>query len=87
MLQNRCTRGTDHSMNYVKQGEKQQWRQSMNIYRFSFTVDDEIKAESLTEAWDIVKQSITAGYYGPTRENLEFDRELPKEGEAVASES
>ncbi len=59
----------------------------MNVYRFSFSVEDEIKAESLTEAWGIIKESIIAGYYGPTRENLEFDRELPKEGEAVASES
>jgi len=47
----------------------------MQVYRFTFTVDDEIKAESLVEAWEVVKARIDDRYYGPTIANLEFVEE------------
>ncbi len=49
----------------------------MQIYVFRFNVEDEIKAESEAEAWEIVKGRIMDRFYGPTRENLELLREIP----------
>lgn len=51
----------------------------MQIYRFSFNVEDEITAESLDEAWEIVKGRTMDRFYGPTKDNLEFVREVPVE--------
>ena len=53
----------------------------MQVYRFTFTVDDTIKAESLVEAWNIIKDRIDDRYYGPTIANLEFIEENAEKGE------
>jgi len=59
----------------------------MNLYRFSFSVDEEIKAETKEEAWKIVKDSISVGYYGPTQANVEFLEEIPEPAHKPAVES
>lgn len=59
----------------------------MKVYRFSFTIDDEIVAETRDRAYRIVRELFQLGYYGPTRDNLEFDRELSLEGEEPTPES
>lgn len=51
----------------------------MQVYRFSFNVEDEIKAESLDEAWEIIKGRVTDRFYGPTRDNLELISEVTEE--------
>lgn len=59
----------------------------MNLYTFSFSVEDNIQAESLEEAWKIARERVVSGFYGPTQANLEFIEELPEEAEEVAAES
>ena len=54
----------------------------MQVYRFTFTVDDTIKAESLVEAWSVIKDRIDDRYYGPTIANLEFVEETVETEEA-----
>ncbi len=51
----------------------------MQVYRFSFNVEDEITAESLDEAWEIIKGRIMDRFYGPTKDNLELISEVPEE--------
>lgn len=55
----------------------------MQVYRFTFTIDDTIKAESLVEAWTVIKDRIDDRYYGPTIANLEFVEETVETEEAV----
>lgn len=55
----------------------------MQFYHFRFEVDAEIKAESLEEAWEIVKLRMADRFYGPTQEDLEFIREIPEEAAAT----
>jgi hypothetical protein len=49
----------------------------MNIYRFTLTIDDDTKAETLEEAWGKFSERVKRGYYGPTKENVEFMEEVP----------
>lgn len=51
----------------------------MKVYRFTFTVEDEIAAESQLEAWKAAREMLQLGYYGPTLESIEFDRDLEPE--------
>lgn len=51
----------------------------MNVYRLSFHVDDDIEAESLKDAWEMARDRIHNGYYGPTQANLELDHEIVEE--------
>jgi len=51
----------------------------MQVYQFSFNVEDEITAESLDEAWEIVKGRVMDRFYGPTKDNLELIRETVEE--------
>ena len=51
----------------------------MKIFRFSFNLDDEIRAETLEAAWKILKTREQDGWYGPTIANLEFIREEEEE--------
>ena len=51
----------------------------MKIYRFTLNIDDEIKAETLEDAWKILKKREQDGRYGPTIANLELIGE--EEGE------
>ena len=59
----------------------------MNLYKFYFVVDTEIKAESIDEVWEIVKRRMADRFYGPTLANLEFLEEITEETEKVAAES
>ena len=51
----------------------------MQVYRFIFSIDDTIKAESLEEAWSIIKARDEDNWYGPTIANLEFIEEIKEE--------
>lgn len=53
----------------------------MKIYRYSLHIDDEIPAESIEEAWGVVKARDEDNWYGPTIANLEFVREITEETE------
>lgn len=55
----------------------------MQVYSFRFEVDEEIKAESPEEAWEIVKMRMADRYYGPTQDNLELIREIPEPAAAI----
>lgn len=48
----------------------------MQKYRFTFSVDDEISADSKDDAWELVKKRISDRYYGPTHYSLELIEEL-----------
>jgi hypothetical protein len=48
----------------------------MKVYKLTFIVEDEIKAESREEAFKIAKESLAIGYYGPTQDNLELLEDL-----------
>ena len=51
----------------------------MNLYRLLLDVEDEIQAETHEEAWVKFRERVTKGYYGPTRENVEFIKEVREE--------
>ncbi|MBA7560731.1 hypothetical protein ES708_02362 [subsurface metagenome] len=51
----------------------------MKLYKLTFIVEDEIKAESRDAAFDIITARLDKGYYGPTQDNLELLEELPEE--------
>lgn len=44
----------------------------MSTYRLVLNIDDEVTAEDEDLAFDIFIDRIKRGFYGPTRENLEF---------------
>jgi len=50
----------------------------MNLYRLTLDIDDEIQAETLEEAWVKFQERVRKGYYGPTKENVEFLEEVPE---------
>ena len=51
----------------------------MKIYRYSLHIDDEIIAEDLTQAWEVIKLRDEDNWYGPTIANLEYISEVPEE--------
>ena len=51
----------------------------MKIFRYSLHIDDEIRAESLEDAWQVVKVRDEDNWYGPTIANLELIGEEPEE--------
>ena len=59
----------------------------MPIYRVSLLIEDEIRADSIDQAYQIVKERLQQGFYGPTREHFE---EIPtyeeETSESVSSE-
>lgn len=57
----------------------------MNLYRLTLSIDDEIQAETHEEAWGKFQERVKSGYYGPTKENVDFLEEVRVE-EAVTSE-
>lgn len=54
----------------------------MKIYHYYLNIDDEIQAESLEEAWVVVKARDEDNWYGPTIANLELIREETEEEKA-----
>ena len=48
-------------------------------FRLSLTIDDEIEADDIDEAWDRFKSRIEDRFYGPTKDNIEDLGELPEE--------
>jgi len=40
-------------------------------FRLSITIDDEIKADDLDDAWDKFKSRLEDRFYGPTKDNIE----------------
>lgn len=54
----------------------------MKIYRYTLIIDDEIQAETLEEAWAIVKARDEDNWYGPTIANLEFISETSEQAAA-----
>ena len=58
----------------------------MNLYKFYFSIDTEIKAESIDEVWEIVKRRMADRFYGPTSANLEFLEEITEELSPGAAE-
>ena len=48
----------------------------MNLYRLTLNIDDEMQAETHEEAWVKFQERIKRGYYGPTKENVEFIEEV-----------
>jgi hypothetical protein len=48
----------------------------MNRYRLLMTIDDDIEAKDLDEAWEKFRNRIKEGYYGPTIGNVEFIGEV-----------
>ncbi|MBA7568670.1 hypothetical protein ES708_10404 [subsurface metagenome] len=48
----------------------------MKLFRFTFSIDDDIEAQSKDEAWEIVKKRIADRYYGPTHNSLELIEDL-----------
>ena len=51
----------------------------MKIFRYSLTIDDEIRAETIEDAWQVVKARDEDNWYGPTIANLEPIGEEPEE--------
>lgn len=44
----------------------------MNTYHFSFSVDANVEAEDLDEAWAAVKNHMDDRFWGPTAVNIEL---------------
>ena len=40
-------------------------------FRLSLTIEDEITADDIDEAWDKLKGRIEDHFYGPTKDNIE----------------
>ena len=40
-------------------------------FRLTITIDDEIKADDLDQAWNKFKGRIEDHFYGPTKDNIE----------------
>jgi len=57
----------------------------MKLCRLTLNIDDEIQAETHEEAWEKFQGRVKRGYYGPTKENVEFLEEVRVE-ETPASE-
>ena len=55
----------------------------MKIFRYSFHIDDEIRAETIEDAWQVVKARDEDNWYGPTIANLEL---IGEEEEEVKTE-
>ncbi len=58
----------------------------MNLYRLTLNIDDEIQAETHEEAWVKSQELVKSGYYGPTRENVEFLEGVQAEEAATPKE-
>ena len=48
-------------------------------FRLSITIEDEIEADDLDEAWDKFRSRIEDRFYGPTKENIEDLGEIIEE--------
>ena len=44
----------------------------MNLYRLFMTIEEELEAETHEEAWVKFRERVREGYYGPTRDDIEF---------------
>ena len=51
----------------------------MNLYRLYLRIEDELPAETHEGAWVKFQERVKRGYYGPTRENVEFIGEAREE--------
>lgn len=58
----------------------------MYTYRLTLNIDDEIQAETHEEAWIKFQERVKRGYYGPTKEDVEFLEEVRVEEAARAEE-
>ncbi len=58
----------------------------MNLYRLTLNIDDEVQAETHETAWIKFLARVKEGYYGPTRENVEFIEEVQVEEAAAPGE-
>ncbi len=58
----------------------------MNLYRLTLNIDDEMQAETHEGAWVKFQARVREGYYGPTRENVEFIKEVREEEAAIKQE-
>ena len=48
-------------------------------YRLTMTIEDELVTRTHEEAWVKFVDLIKRGYYGPTRDDVEFQGEVPEE--------
>ena len=48
----------------------------MRRYRVTLTIEDEIEAATHEEAWVKFSERVKRGYYGPTKEDVEFIEEV-----------
>lgn len=48
----------------------------MNVYRLTLNIDDEMQADTHEVAWIKFQERVKRGYYGPTKENVEFLEEV-----------
>lgn len=48
----------------------------MNLYRLTLNIDDEMQADTYEVAWIKFQERVKRGYYGPTKENVEFLEEV-----------
>ena len=51
----------------------------MRRYRLILDIEDEIEARTHEEAWVKFLDLVKRGYYGPTRDDVEFQGEVPEE--------
>ena len=50
-------------------------------FRLSISIDDEIIADDIDEAWDTFKTRFEDRFYGPTKDNIEQLEEVEEEEE------
>lgn len=50
-------------------------------FRLTLTIEDEVIAEDIDDAWDTFKTRVEDRYYGPTVRDLEDLGEVTEEGE------
>ena len=58
----------------------------MNTYRVALNVDEEVKAETPLEAWQVFKSDLDNGVYGPTIKDVELIEEGKEEEESPSQE-
>lgn len=53
----------------------------MKRYRLTLTIEDEVIADDIDEAWETIKKRVEDRFYGPTTRDIEDLGEVPEEGE------
>lgn len=53
----------------------------MNIYHYSLSIEADIEAEDLDEAWATIKNRMDDRFWGPTAANIELTEVKPETAE------